>query len=624
MQRTESEPRDTKLQSARDADHTIRGVGNDGVFCCPECGTVLRLEQGSEVEGDGRTTLPGMPSSSSVIERRDAEPPYVAHPQTPQDASAAVAPQPPAIATASSAGASSSTVSYLGPAAFSSTAAYLGTSVFSNTAPPHSDTVAYAAIPQLSADAGLPSLIDDPADLAPADTDEPTRVTRTNNLSPQMPALPPPPPLIAEEIARRASMGLPLPVLPPPPVAPVPATDSEGDVEELDALLASQPAPHLSPDLAPLDAPATMTASDAAEKRAKHPLPVPHPVFVSVPLRRSDASTTPLAGIADPQIERQTAPIPPVQTDPTVEALTQASLNAVEYPAPSPDPIVEPGPTQLSSELVIPAAASYAAEAVAQPVAAAPAAASEALLGNRHGQPLFSDAPMIRDAVATAPPSRRRSSRALWLGLLVVGGGALVLQQGLKSADTTTSSAVSPVVSVVLAAQPAVAQTEAKVEPPPASEQSPTAEESTALKSPQTGAKASSFAARANSVRDPIQASSPKLAPGSKQGAAEDADEDAEKATPSEEPTFDADAAAEALQSAAASASSCRQASDPSGVAVVTITFAPSGRVTTANISGPPFVGTATGSCIAATLRRAKVPAFKGKLVTVRKTVTIQ
>jgi hypothetical protein len=101
--------------------------------------------------------------------------------------------------------------------------------------------------------------------------------------------------------------------------------------------------------------------------------------------------------------------------------------------------------------------------------------------------------------------------------------------------------------------------------------------------------------------------------------------EEVEVAAPSEphEAVFDAEAAVSALDNAASRASSCRQPSDPSGVAVVTITFAPSGRVTTATISGPPFVGTATGSCIAAAMRTAKVPSFSGQFKTVKKTVTI-
>jgi hypothetical protein len=87
---------------------------------------------------------------------------------------------------------------------------------------------------------------------------------------------------------------------------------------------------------------------------------------------------------------------------------------------------------------------------------------------------------------------------------------------------------------------------------------------------------------------------------------------------------FDASAANASLAEAQARASSCRKSDDPSGVAQVTITFAPSGRVTTALVAGPPFAGTPTGGCVASTLRSARVPAFVGDPVTVRKTVTIQ
>jgi hypothetical protein len=87
---------------------------------------------------------------------------------------------------------------------------------------------------------------------------------------------------------------------------------------------------------------------------------------------------------------------------------------------------------------------------------------------------------------------------------------------------------------------------------------------------------------------------------------------------------FDRAAAASALSNAAAEASACRKDGDPSGVASVTVTFAPSGRVTSAKLSGPPFAGTATGGCIAATLRRAKIPAFDGELMTVAKTIVVQ
>lgn len=87
---------------------------------------------------------------------------------------------------------------------------------------------------------------------------------------------------------------------------------------------------------------------------------------------------------------------------------------------------------------------------------------------------------------------------------------------------------------------------------------------------------------------------------------------------------FDASAAATALANAAQRASACRKEGDPSGVARVTVTFANSGKATRAIVDGPPFAGTATGGCIAETMRNATVPPFSGQRVTVKKTVVIQ
>lgn len=87
---------------------------------------------------------------------------------------------------------------------------------------------------------------------------------------------------------------------------------------------------------------------------------------------------------------------------------------------------------------------------------------------------------------------------------------------------------------------------------------------------------------------------------------------------------FDPGAARTALASAATQAASCRKEGDPSGMASITITFAPSGRVTSATLQGPPFAGTATGGCIASVMRRATVPAFSGEHVTVTKTIVVE
>jgi hypothetical protein len=87
---------------------------------------------------------------------------------------------------------------------------------------------------------------------------------------------------------------------------------------------------------------------------------------------------------------------------------------------------------------------------------------------------------------------------------------------------------------------------------------------------------------------------------------------------------FDRAAAAAALGAAASTAAGCRKDGDPTGLAVVKVTFTNSGKATRAVIEGPPFAGTATGGCIAAQMRAAKVPPFGGDRVTVSKRVVIQ
>ena len=86
---------------------------------------------------------------------------------------------------------------------------------------------------------------------------------------------------------------------------------------------------------------------------------------------------------------------------------------------------------------------------------------------------------------------------------------------------------------------------------------------------------------------------------------------------------FDTAAAAAALAGAAQEASGCRKEGDPSGVAMVRVTFSNAGRATRATIEGPPFAGTQTGGCIASTLRKATVPPYGGERVTVSKKVVI-
>jgi predicted Zn finger-like uncharacterized protein len=87
--------------------------------------------------------------------------------------------------------------------------------------------------------------------------------------------------------------------------------------------------------------------------------------------------------------------------------------------------------------------------------------------------------------------------------------------------------------------------------------------------------------------------------------------------------SFDKGAAIAALSGAAAQASGCKRPGGPTGAGKAIVTFAPSGRVTSANVSGGDFGGSPVGSCVASVFRRASVPAFNGDPVTVSKSFNI-
>jgi hypothetical protein len=93
-------------------------------------------------------------------------------------------------------------------------------------------------------------------------------------------------------------------------------------------------------------------------------------------------------------------------------------------------------------------------------------------------------------------------------------------------------------------------------------------------------------------------------------------------AEPPEMGAFDPSVADAAIGAAFQRARGCRSAGDTKGIASVTLTYAPSGRVTTALVSGT-FAGTPVGSCIAAMLRSARIEPFTGALVTVKRSALL-
>lgn len=86
---------------------------------------------------------------------------------------------------------------------------------------------------------------------------------------------------------------------------------------------------------------------------------------------------------------------------------------------------------------------------------------------------------------------------------------------------------------------------------------------------------------------------------------------------------FNRGAASSALGAAAGAAKSCKKPDGPTGTGRVRVTFAPSGRVTSAVVEGPPFSGTSVGGCVASAFRGAHIPPFDGAPVAVSKSFSI-
>ncbi|MEO8179160.1 MAG: hypothetical protein ABI895_10030 [Deltaproteobacteria bacterium] len=83
---------------------------------------------------------------------------------------------------------------------------------------------------------------------------------------------------------------------------------------------------------------------------------------------------------------------------------------------------------------------------------------------------------------------------------------------------------------------------------------------------------------------------------------------------------FDVDAAKNALNTAATQASAC---TGTSGKGKVQLTFAPTGKVSAAQLLDGPFAGTPAGKCALKHFRAAHIPAFSGSPQTVAKSFKI-
>lgn len=86
---------------------------------------------------------------------------------------------------------------------------------------------------------------------------------------------------------------------------------------------------------------------------------------------------------------------------------------------------------------------------------------------------------------------------------------------------------------------------------------------------------------------------------------------------------FNKGEATKVLGKASTDAKICKTKDGPSGPGKVKVTFQPSGKVSTATVDGPPFQGTAVGTCVAKVFAQVRIPPFDGAPVSVVKTFTI-
>ena len=291
---------------------------------------------------------------------------------------------------------------------------------------------------------------------------------------------------------------------------------------------------------------------------------------------------------------------------------------------------------------------SVAASAIETPLPPRKSALADSSVSEGHARERKFVIPPQDAAIArTAPRKARRRSRApLWIGLMAVAGA---VGAGFGYVERVRSASIAelprPVPSPVVNTQAALpAEAIAEKEPaasaatatsavvpdaapaasaPIAPVAQTVAAATTRDVAPPTAAAVKSTAVASNAE---TRSSTTTAEPAVETPAAVEKPVEAHNAPPAAGPdtAFDRDAARNALASVATQASSCRKVGDPSGTAYLMITFAPSGRVTSAQLQGPPFSGTATGGCIASTMRRASVPAFSGDYVTVSKTIVVQ
>ena len=438
--------------------------------------------------------------------------------------------------------------------------------------------------------------------------DDVTRVLQAPQMPPPPPPVPPPPPPPEDPVT--------LPPLadadsdheterPPPLTAP-----DLSDLEELDVPIASE---DMLPDsFGEPEAAGAGDSEDFLEDLPKPKLPQAPPVRKMPGAARPEAKDEAPSQTSAPKIEQLVHDVP--------VKLSKAPKKPPAPAAPADDPFGDNATFDVASPALAPPDAGALTRG---PVSSRPDAAATA----------------TKPSIQMKDAKRSNRGLILLLGVAVLGVGGFLLRDRLHLSQPPATPE-APKESAPVAATPA--PTAETPEPTASAEPTPTAEPTppepattspiaavpptqapTPVPSPGPTPRPTAATPTAKPTSTPTPTAAPTPTPAATPTAKPTGKPQYEPAGTAGTEPFDTAAARAALDAAAGQASSCRKAGDPSGVAVVTITYSPTGRVTSANIGGPPFAATATGGCIASTMRKARVPPFAGDMVTVRKTVTI-
>lgn len=224
-------------------------------------------------------------------------------------------------------------------------------------------------------------------------------------------------------------------------------------------------------------------------------------------------------------------------------------------------------------------------------------------------------------------PSHTPAARR-WLPILVAAGAGLALAGAgiwfFGSSPTPTVNAATPPQEPIALTAPPTAEVQppaaepvqpASAEPPPTPDVAPPSDAPPAAAAAVEGAaEATTPVAGTEPAGTPPKSTAPSKAPVKKPPPRAVAS--ATKAA------FDKGAAIKALSAAASQSASCGAGGAP-GKGKIQVTFAPSGKVSDAQLVEGPFGGSTAGKCALRHFRAAKVPAFSGAPVTVAKSFRV-